>query len=398
MKPDNQKKSMRNRLILYFIGMLAAIMVSEALISLLIARLIQPAVQAGFLQNSIWDTEMTASQLLVFLSGTVLLAVLRFLGGMFPVFGSWILLLEERLAAWMAQHVPQSAESPYIRDLSGKEGVILFLILFGILLLKLLPYILFGILYIRYVVSSTDRIRARDAQYYTDLEKEKNRMLSDIAHDIKNPITTVAGYAQALEEGMVRDPEKQREYLQAIRNKSRRVNDLIELLFEYTKLNSAGFSLEKKQIDLCELLRKNAAEMYADAEEQQMEIVPEIPEEPIRIWADPIQLSRVIINLLTNAIRYNPPGTAILAALQKDAAGNGEIRLIIADTGAAIPEEVAARIFEPFSRGDGARPTDGGSGLGLSIAESIVRMHGWELSLQTDIPGYTKGFVIRIPW
>lgn len=398
MKPDNQKKSMRNRLILYFIGMLAAIMVSEALISLLIARLIQPAVQAGFLQNSIWDTEMTASQLLVFLSGTVLLAVLRFLGGMFPVFGSWILLLEERLAAWMAQHVPQSAESPYIRDLSGKEGVILFLILFGILLLKLLPYILFGILYIRYVVRSTDRIRARDAQYYTDLEKEKNRMLSDIAHDIKNPITTVAGYAQALEEGMVRDPEKQREYLQAIRNKSRRVNDLIELLFEYTKLNSAGFSLEKKQIDLCELLRKNAAEMYADAEEQQMEIVPEIPEEPIRIWADPIQLSRVIINLLTNAIRYNPPGTAILAALQKDAAGNGEIRLIIADTGAAIPEEVAARIFEPFSRGDGARPTDGGSGLGLSIAESIVRMHGWELSLQTDIPGYTKGFVIRIPW
>ena len=398
MKPDNQKKSMRNRLILYFIGMLAAIMVSEALISLLIARLIQPAVQAGFLQNSIWDTEMTASQLLIFLSGTVLLAVLRFLGGMFPVFGSWILLLEERLAAWMAQHVPQSAESPYIRDLSGKEGVILFLILFGILLLKLLPYILFGILYIRYVVRSTDRIRARDAQYYTDLEKEKNRMLSDIAHDIKNPITTVAGYAQALEEGMVRDPEKQREYLQAIRNKSRRVNDLIELLFEYTKLNSAGFSLEKKQIDLCELLRKNAAEMYADAEEQQMEIVPEIPEEPIRIWADPIQLSRVIINLLTNAIRYNPPGTAILAALQKDAAGNGEIRLIIADTGAAIPEEVAARIFEPFSRGDGARPTDGGSGLGLSIAESIVRMHGWELSLQTDIPGYTKGFVIRIPW
>ena len=66
--------------------------------------------------------------------------------------------------------------------------------------------------------------------------------------------------------------------------------------------------------------------------------------------------------------------------------------------GAAIPEEVAERIFEPFSRGDAARPTDGGSGLGLSIAESIVRMHGWELSLQTDISGYTKGFVIRIPW
>ena len=60
--------------------------------------------------------------------------------------------------------------------------------------------------------------------------------------------------------------------------------------------------------------------------------------------------------------------------------------------------EAAERIFDPFSRGDAARPTDGGSGLGLSIAQSIIRMHGWELTLSTDIPAYTKGFVIRIPW
>ena len=197
---------------------------------------------------------------------------------------------------------------------------------------------------------------------------------------------------------MVKEPEKQREYLQAIRRKSGRVSDLVQLLFEYAKLNSTGFSLDKKQIDLCELLRENAAEMYADAEEKGLEILAEIPEEAIPVMADPVQLSRAVGNLLTNAIRYNEAGTKILVGLSAPARETGDICLVIADTGAAIPAEMAEKIFEPFYRGDKARTTDGGSGLGLSIAGTIVRMHGWELSLQTDLEGYTKAFVIRIPW
>ena len=176
------------------------------------------------------------------------------------------------------------------------------------------------------------------------------------------------------------------------------MSDLIQLLFEYAKLNSRGFSLEKKRIDLAELLRENAAEMYADAEDKGMELVPEIPDTAVPVSGDPVQLSRVLNNLLTNAVRYNPAGTKILAALRKNAGDNGDTLLIIADTGKAISGEAAERIFDPFSRGDAARPTDGGSGLGLSIAQSIIRMHGWELTLSTDIPAYTKGFVIRIPW
>ena len=172
----------------------------------------------------------------------------------------------------------------------------------------------------------------------------------------------------------------------------------MQLLFEYAKLNSTGFSLDKKQIDLCELLRENAAEMYADAEEKGLEILAEIPEEAIPVMADPVQLSRAVGNLLTNAIRYNEAGTKILVGLSAPARETGDICLVIADTGAAIPAEMAEKIFEPFYRGDKARTTDGGSGLGLSIAGTIVRMHGWELSLQTDLEGYTKAFVIRIPW
>ena len=398
LEQEKQRKILQNRLIRFFIAMLAAILVSEALITMLINRFILPALQKQFLQGSVWEADLTGIQLIVLLSGTILIILLQVLGWLMPFYAGSIQILQERLGSWIAGRVPQITNASVIRNMGGREGFFLFLIFTGILLLKILPYLIFGIRYIRYVVQSVEQVREQDRKYYAEIEKNRNLMLSDIAHDIRNPITTVSGYAQALADGMVRDPEKQREYLGAIRRKTARVSDLIQLLFEYAKLNSTGFTLEKKRIDLGELLRENAAEMYADAEEKGMELVPEIPEETVPVNGDPVQLSRVFNNLITNAMRYNPAGTKILTALRKNAGDRGDTLVIIADTGKAISQDSAARIFEPFSRGDAARRTDGGSGLGLSIAQTIIRMHGWEMSLQSDIPGYTKGFVIRIPW
>ena len=115
-------------------------------------------------------------------------------------------------------------------------------------------------------------------------------------------MTTVNGYAKALADGMVVEPEKQLEYLQAIQNKSARMNDLIHLLFEYVKLDSEGFSLDRKETDLSELLRENAALIYADFEDAGMEFEIDIPEEVVSVSVDSIQFSRVITNLLNNAI------------------------------------------------------------------------------------------------
>ena len=134
-------------------------------------------------------------------------------------------------------------------------------------------------------------------------------MLSDIAHDLRTPMTTVNGYAKALADGMVVEPEKQLEYLQAIQNKSARMNDLIHLLFEYVKLDSEGFSLDRKETDLSELLRENAALIYADFEDAGMEFEIDIPEEVVSVSVDPIQFSRVITNLLNNAMKHNESGS-----------------------------------------------------------------------------------------
>ena len=213
-------------------------------------------------------------------------------------------------------------------------------------------------------------------------------------------MTTVAGYAKALSDGMVTEPGRRQEYLQAIQNKSMRMNELINLLFEYVKLDSDGFTLERKPVDLCELLRENAAFVYSDVESAGMELEAEIPEECIRISADTMQFSRVVTNLLTNAIRHNPAGTKIGLLVQKDM---DLIDVMIADTGTLIPQELCEKLFEPFAKADSSR-AGGGSGLGLSIAQKVVQMHGWELKLvqQPQIqhyPGaerYAKAFVIQI--
>ncbi len=124
-----------------------------------------------------------------------------------------------------------------------------------------------------------------------------------------------------------------------------------------------------------------------------MEFVVEIPEEACMIQADELQLSRVITNLLTNAIRHNPKGSQILLAQTRQ---ENKIIVVIADNGAQIPPELATHLFEPFAMGDQSRNSKNGSGLGLSIAHKIVALHGWKLEYVDSYPGYEKAFRLEI--
>ena len=248
-------------------------------------------------------------------------------------------------------------------------------------------------MFTKVIVEEVQRLEEEKSAYQREYEKKRNLMLSDIAHDLRTPITTIAGYSKALNDGMVTDDEKRREYLEAIENKSERMNNLINLLYEYVKLDSDNFALKKEEIDLAELLRENAALLYSDVEEKGMELVVDIPEEPCMVTADSLQLSRVITNLINNSIRHNEPGTEITLELN-DVFYNREI--IISDSGEPIEEDIVEHIFEPFAVGDKSRRTKGGSGLGLSIAKRIIDMHGWKIDLYQNKRGYKKAFIINI--
>lgn len=287
-----------------------------------------------------------------------------------------------------------------IIQLDGGRRILFFLYLFVAVFLLLLPFVLGAFVYARIVTREFAKIQDVREAAKREYDRNRNLMLSDIAHDLRTPITTVAGYATALSDGMI-PPDKQQEYLDAIRSKSARMNDLITLLFDYVKLDSEGFSLNPEELDLCELLRENAALVYSDVENAGMELDIEIPEKRIAVRADRLQLSRVVTNLLVNAIRHNGSRTRIclqLAELEE------HIQVAVADSGACIEDDIASHLFEPFYKGDQSR-TGAGSGLGLSIARKVVRMHGWELMLIqqphiqriSGLERYAKAFVIRIP-
>lgn len=388
-------------LIKKFIWILVIVGLAEYGITILLNRVIVPVVILRFFPEYRSLSTIGNTGRIVIILAMLLLLVLRGLQNILPSgVRDIVRMLGEQIEKGASYLSPQQSEI-FRTGPDGMDSVILFLILLVIIFLILLPYAIGALVFARITIREFSQIQQEKEAAKKEFDKRRNLMLSDIAHDLRTPMTTVAGYAKALADGMVTEPERQQEYLGAMQNKAARMNDLINLLFEYVKLDSDGFALDKKAVDLCELLRENAALVYSDVESAAMELEVDIPEEQITVEADPIQLSRVVTNLLTNAIRHNAEGTRIgLFVLQEPE----QTYVLVADSGSLIPEEQSEHLFEPFARGDESRKSGGGSGLGLSIAKKVVEMHGWRLSLVQQ-PGiqhyrgaerYAKAFVIKL--
>lgn len=339
----------------------------------------------------------------------VIIAIIAYLGAIVLEFIGFFIpdqlkLTTEGIRAFIEQklqllilRIPASGKYVSLRT---SEKLILTLLLIFTAFLLLLPYII-GAFYFATVTAKRFR-QIEFAEKEKDLAaaRQRNLMLSDIAHDLRTPMTTVSGYARALSDDMV-NPEKKDEYLNAIIRKSERMNDLITLLFDYVRVDSEGFALKRESLDICELTRECVATLYQDIEDAGMEVELDIPEKRFMISADRLHLSRVISNLLINAIKHNEKGTVIGVILRPDGT---RLRLMIADSGALIDEQTAAHIFEPFVMGDESRNSRGGTGLGLSVAAKIISLHGYSLKLvqkpvtrKYDLPGiYNKMFYISI--
>lgn len=262
------------------------------------------------------------------------------------------------------------------------------------LLLFVVPIMMTAVWFSRIVAEEVEKNERQEQEIREKYERARNLMLSDIAHDLRTPITTIGGYAKALNDGLVTSDEKRTEYLEVIQSKSERMSDLITLLFDYVRLDSENFTLRLETVDITELLRENAALLYPDVEERNMEFEIDIPEERIEMSVDKLQVSRVVTNLINNALKHNKEGTTIHLEMGRDE--SGEFQIIVRDNGVMIPPIAAEHIFEPFFMADASRDSKGGSGLGLSIAKKIVQMHGWTIELLQDIERQEKSFVINM--
>ena len=436
-KIKEKNKSLKQFLNRRFMVIILLLALGEGLISMLFSEFLYPFISKLLVSTDIKITNFS-SGIVSNMTQVILALILICILSLMPSFLSEAMqVIFQRFSADVLQirldtNLPTQFESPMVEQLYYFGLLLLFLtILFVILLPYLVAAIAFGRMVTKKVEGPIHRLTKgmeqvsegkldtrltfeteyefiqmrntfnemaeqmeQNAKEKIKLEKRRNSLLSDIAHDLKTPITTISGYATALMDGLIKTPEKEVQYLAAIKAKSLRMDELIMLLFEYVKLDSVGFALNMEKLDLAELLRENIALLYTDFETKKMEISMDIPVEAVNYEVDRIQFSRVIANLLNNAIRYNPEGSLITIKLVV----GDLIQIVIADNGGAIKKEIMEHIFEPFVTGDESRNTSSGSGLGLSIAKKVVVMHGGDLKLDYKINDkYTKAFVITLP-
>jgi signal transduction histidine kinase len=233
-----------------------------------------------------------------------------------------------------------------------------------------------------------------------DAEADKQKMLADISHDLKTPITVIEGYARAVSDGMV-PLDQQPRYLRIICQKAALLDSLIEAFSTYSKLEHPDYRPALARTDLCECVREYLAGKFDEVELAGCGLDVEIPDAPVWCLLDAQMWDRVLDNLLANALRHNPPGTRIRVSVAPPAPGAGEGRpmasVLLEDSGAGIAPEVAPHIFEPFAMGDASRTSRGGSGLGLSIAKKIVEAHGGTIALLAPDGIWKTRFSMRLP-
>ena len=217
--------------------------------------------------------------------------------------------------------------------------------------------------------------RAREEKEHE--ENERYRYIANITHDLNTPLTAILGYSKAFCDGMV-VPEKEKFYMEAIYRKAKVCSDLMNTFFEYTKLEHPDYSLQRRSVDLAEFLREYLSEKYTDIQIHDFILEPDIPEKPIIASVDQTMMERALDNLIQNSLKYNPKGTTIFCSLRET---DGAVRLIVADNGVGIPEDISKELFSPFVTGNAARTPGGGTGFGMAITKKIIELHGGTIRL-----------------
>lgn len=212
------------------------------------------------------------------------------------------------------------------------------------------------------------------------MQERKNRLLLELSHDIKTPISTIKSYANALDAGLVPE-EKKKEYYRTIDKKSDRVRLIADDMFTMLKMDNPEYVINRSEVELCEFLRRICAEYYEEISGDGFDFEIDIPEGEIAVSLDRNLFARVLGNLLMNARKYNQTGEMIGVSLR---VVDGKRIIRVYDDGERIEDDFAKEMFQPFRRGAEERSSDGGTGLGLAIARLITEKHDGSLQYRYE--------------
>lgn len=217
-----------------------------------------------------------------------------------------------------------------------------------------------------------------------ELEDERRFVIAAVAHDLRTPLFALRGYLDGLEQGIAQSPEQITKYLAVCKEKSAQLDRLVEDLFTFTKMEYLETELNSTTVDLKLILRRSIDSVSPRARQKHLSISSHFADDCI-IIGDTHLLERAMNNLLDNAVRHTPSYGEIVVQCYKD---RDQVKFTIRDTGPGFSYEELQRAFEPLYRGEVSRNrATGGSGLGLTISQKIVRRHGGELAANNHSEG-----------
>ena len=242
------------------------------------------------------------------------------------------------------------------------------------------------------------RIRLKNnAKDRLEDEAEQRALISNIAHDLKTPITAIKGYAEGMLDGVADTPEKQEKYIRTIYNKAGEMNTLINELTLYSNIDTNKIPYNFQKLNLHAYFEDCIEELGMDLENQHIRLdYANFVDPDVLIIADPEQLGRIIHNIVSNSVKYMRADVASRVGIVLKDVGDF-VQIEISDNGKGIATHDLPYVFDRFYRADTSRNSAaGGSGIGLSIVKKIIEDHGgkiWVTSKENE--GTTMYFVIR---
>ncbi|HSK75105.1 MAG TPA: ATP-binding protein [Thermoanaerobaculia bacterium] len=238
-----------------------------------------------------------------------------------------------------------------------------------------------------------DELRKR-AEELIGADRRKDQFLAMLAHELRNPLAPIRNAVELMRQVETVDPTFQpsREMVERqVKHLARLVDDLLDV----SRITQGSIRLRKEVVELGTIVERAVEGTRSLIESRAHELSVDIPQETIRLEADPTRLEQVISNLLNNAAKYTMPGGQIWVTARLEP---GEAVIEVRDTGIGVPPDVLERVFEPFVQSDGSLArSEGGLGVGLTLVRSLVEMHGGRVEAHSPGLGQGSEFVIRLP-
>lgn len=235
------------------------------------------------------------------------------------------------------------------------------------------------------IVSYEDRIVSLRQE-----EETNKQLMTSLSHDVRTPLTTLIGYLDAVHRGVVTGKERE-EYMETARRKAHDLKAYIDVLFDWFKLNSNEFNLKMNVVEAAELTRNILIDWIPIFEDNQMEYIIDIPQQPFFVKVDVDGYMRVFNNLISNVISHAHADKIEITLAKQDR----KVKILVLDNGTGIEKEDLKHIFERLYKCDKSR-SEKGSGLGLSIVYQLVKKMNGEVTAESE-PGKGTVFILMFP-